>query len=205
MPPTARNSVDLPEPDGPVTRTRSPAATVKSSTASSNPAVGQAEFEVAGADLVIPGALDLDHRRRHRHEARNAGRHLEAAEPLDHRAPFGELGVGRDEEGQRILHPAEGGGGLHQAAELEGAGEIGRACDDERKHRRDLRIAGGEEGEALLAVHDRPPIAHHMGEALHQPGALGLLARQTARSARRSRAPAPARRGNRPRSAAGRN
>jgi hypothetical protein len=75
---------------------------------------------------------------------------VEAVEPFDHRGPFRQVAIGIDEEGKRGLHAAEGRGGLHQAAELHGAGEIGRADDDIGKNRRHLAIAGGEEGQALL-------------------------------------------------------
>ena len=62
------------------------------------------------------------------------GRALEAVEPLDDGAPFGELAIDVDEERQRALHAVEGGRGLHQAAELDRAGEIGRADHDKGKH-----------------------------------------------------------------------
>ena len=45
MPAIARNSVDLPEPDGPVTSTRSPGATTMSSAPTSGVAVGQPHGE----------------------------------------------------------------------------------------------------------------------------------------------------------------
>ena len=77
-----------------------------------------------------------------------------------------------DEERQRRLHAVEGGGGLHQAAELHRAGEIGRADHDIGKHHRGLRIARGEERQPLGAGHDLQPVADHAAEAFEQ--ALGL-------------------------------
>ena len=76
-----------------------------------------------------------------------------------------------DEERQRGLHAVEGGRGLHQRRRAGWAGEIGRAHHDEGKDDRGLAVAGGEEGELLVARHDLEPVADHAAEAVHQPAA----------------------------------
>ena len=97
-------------------------------------------------------------------------------EALDHRAPFGEAAIDADEHRKRALHLPEGVGGLHQPAELDGVGEIGRARHDKGEHHRGLRIAGGEEGELLLPRHDRHPVGDDIAEAQQQAVMLRLLA-----------------------------
>ena len=57
---------------------------------------------------------------------------------------------------------------LHQAAELDGPREIARRGDDERENDRDLIVAGAKPGQTFLALHDRPPVAHDVGEARSQ-------------------------------------
>jgi hypothetical protein len=108
--------------------------------------------------------------------ARVLGRDLEAVQPRDHGAPLRELAVGGDEERQRGLHAVERGRRLHQAAELDRAREIGRADHHERKHDRDLRVAGGEEGEPFGPLHDQHKVGDHLAEAVEQPIALRGLA-----------------------------
>src|SRR5207244_12319555 len=63
--------------------------------------------------------------------------------------PIGQGRVGIDEPAHGALHLAEGRGGLHQSAELDGAGKIARGRDDDREDRGDLAEAGGEPGEPL--------------------------------------------------------
>src|SRR5204863_1363194 len=76
----------------------------------------------------------------------------EAAQPLDHGLVFGDLGVARDNKGQRFLDAAEGRGDLHQPAELDLLGEIARRRDQERKYRRHLLVAVGEPAQFLAAA-----------------------------------------------------
>ena len=177
MPASARNNVDLPEPDGPLTSTRSPRPIEMSLALTSGTPFGSRTARSLNVTAArrrparpsITGGVTAT-------RARGRDRLVEAGQPLDHRAPFGQLAVDVDEDRQRVLHAAEGIGGLHQAAELDRAGEIGRADHDEGKHDRGLRIAGGEEGELLLPRHDRQPVGDHVAEAHQQPVAFGALA-----------------------------
>ncbi len=177
MPAIARNRVDLPAPDGPVTSTRSPAATVMSSAATSGVPCGSRTSRSSISTRSLPVARAIP-----RSPASSAprpaplDRDVEAVEPRDHRAPFRQLAIDVDEERQRALHAVERGRGLHQPAELDRAGEIGRADHDEGKYGRDLRVAGGQEGQLLGALHDQQEIADDATEAIEQPLALGGLA-----------------------------
>ena len=56
-------------------------------------------------------------------------------------------------------------GDLHQPAELDHLVEIARGRDDERKHDRQLGIAGGEPSQLFAAQDDPPPIADDPVEA----------------------------------------
>ncbi len=96
----------------------------------------------------------------------------------DHRAVLRDRLVSRDEIGQSRLHAVECGCRLHQAAELHGAGKIGRADHQIGKDHRGLRIALREERELLLPLHDRDPIANDEPEAAEVPLALGGFAMQ---------------------------
>src|SRR5204862_604794 len=100
----------------------------------------------------------------------------QAAHPRDHGLVFRDLGVARDDEGQRFLDTAEGRGDLHQPAELDLLGEIARRRDQERKYRRHLLVAVGEPAQFLAAADNAPPIGDDMGKALVEDGALALLA-----------------------------
>ena len=97
---------------------------------------------------------------------------------VHHRSVLRDRLVGRDEIGQRRLHAVESGCGLHQAAELHGAGEIGRAHHQIRKDHRSLRIALGEERQLLLPVHDGDPVDDDQPEAAEVTLALGGFAVQ---------------------------
>ena len=68
--------------------------------------------------------------------------------------------------------------GLHQPAELNGVGEVGRADDDVGEDDRDLRVARGQEGELLRAGHDPQPVADDGREALAEALAFGGFAPQ---------------------------
>ena len=124
MPAMARNNVDLPAPEGPVTSTRSPAANSDVLGGDEGLAVGQADVQTVDAIACASarGLTSID-RRRDRDAARPAA--IASSNPAsrcDDRAPFGDLTVGGDEIRQRALHAVEGRRGLHQAAELHGAG-----------------------------------------------------------------------------------
>src|SRR5205823_10296056 len=99
----------------------------------------------------------------------------EAAQPLDHGLVFGDLGVARDNEGQRFLDTAEGRGDLHQPAELDLLGEIARRRNQERKYRRHLLITVSEPAQFLAAADNAPPIRDDMRKALVEVYAYGLL------------------------------
>ena len=179
MPAIARNSVDLPAPDGPVTSTRSPAEMTMSSAATSGAALRQVHHEVLDPDGILAGVRrDVDPGRRGRGGLRALDRDIETVEPRDHRPPFRELPVRIDEKRQRGLHAAEGGRRLHQAAELDRAGEIRGADDDEGKDGRYLGIARGEEGQLLGARMICSQVADQPSEAVEQSLALIGLAAQ---------------------------
>ena len=190
MPAIARNSVDLPEPDGPVTSVRSPRANAKPSAATSGAPFGRRTARSSRPMRVAgrrPATCDR-WRRCRRRPARCRSHASKPSSRVDHRAPFRQRAIGRDEERQRVLHAAEGGRGLHHAAELHLAGEIGRRDQDVGKQHRGLRIARGEGRQLLGAAHDAEPVLDHAAEALEQPRALRGLAAAAARSARSSRA-----------------
>ena len=107
------------------------------------------------------------------HRARGGDRAVEAFQPFDHRAPFGQPPIGVDEDGQRALHAAEGLGGLRQPAELDNAGEIGRAHHHEGKHQGDLSVAGGQEGQPLVRDMIAIQLATKLPKRVEQPIALG--------------------------------
>ena len=121
---------------------------------------------------------DVDPRRRGRRGLRALDRDIETVEPRNHRPPFRELPIGIDEKRQRGLHAAEGGRRLHQAAELDRAGKIGGADDDEGKDGRYLGIARREEGELLGAQHDLHEVTDQPSEPVEQLLALIGLAAQ---------------------------
>ena len=86
MPAIARNSVDLPEPDGPVTSTGSPRGILTLSAATSGVAVRQVHRDVVEFDrAAIPGRFDLDHRRRMRRGPRRRHRQAKSIQALDDR------------------------------------------------------------------------------------------------------------------------
>lgn len=90
--------------------------------------------------------------------------------------PFGNLGVDADAEGQRALHPLDGEVRLHQRAERNGAGEVGRAHHQDGEHRRDMSVAGDEAGQPRLSQHQRGPVVNQHREPSRQFCALDRLA-----------------------------
>ena len=60
---------------------------------------------------------------------------------LRHRRPGGDVGIGIDDEGQRILHRDEGVDDLHQPAHLYRPREIARRRDEVREDDRRLAVA----------------------------------------------------------------
>ena len=85
--------------------------------------------------------------------------------PLHHRLILGDLGVGVDDERQRVLHLAESRGDLHQPAQLDHLVEIARGGNDEGKDDRQLAIPGGEPGQLFAPLDDPPPIPDDPREA----------------------------------------
>ena len=101
---------------------------------------------------------------------------FEAVEPRQHGLPFGKLRIGLDEIRECSFHAPEGRRRLHQAAEADRAGKVGRPSSQDRHDHLQLAVARRKEGQPLLAPHDRRPIFLNQGEATHQPLALGGLA-----------------------------
>ena len=138
MPAMARNSVDLPEPDGPVTSTLLAAARcAMPSAATSGVPFGSRDREIVERDRLAASPA----------RPRSTGgvvaaacalrdRGVEAGQPLDHRAPFREL---RDRRRRRTTARSarcrRRDAVCVSAAELDRAGEIGRADHDERETR----------------------------------------------------------------------
>ena len=107
---------------------------------------------------------------------RGDDRLVEAGQTFDDRAPFGKAAIDVDENRKGILHLAEGVCRLHQSAELYGAGEIGGAHHDVRKHDGSLPVAGCQKGKFFLPRHDRQPVGNDVAEAQQQSVAFGALA-----------------------------
>src|SRR2546423_9836024 len=101
---------------------------------------------------------------------------VKAAQPLDDRLVFGDLGVARHNERKRILHLAEGRGDLHQPAELDLLCEIARRRDDKREDDRQLLLAAGEPGELLASTNDVPPIQHAVRKTVLEYAVFAALA-----------------------------
>ena len=117
-PASARNKVDLPAPDGPLTSTRSPSLIVMSFALISGTPLGSrtdrslklTAFASAGATAMTGGVTAA---------SRAAAIELiEARQSFDHRAPFRELPIDVDENRQCALNLTEGVCRLHQSAEL---------------------------------------------------------------------------------------
>ena len=137
-------------------------------------AVGQADREMIDGDFATAVVgQDFDDRRIERRGTAGLDRAFEPGQPRHHRLILGDRPVCGDEIGQRSLHAVEGRAGLHQAAELHAAGEIGWAHHDIGKDHRSLRIARGEEGQLLSAPHDRDPIVGKKSEAGQMALAFG--------------------------------
>src|SRR5262249_45050180 len=150
VPAIARNSVDLPAPDGPVSSTRSPAAMAMSlatisavpcgsrtrrSSISTRSLPSRAETTIAG--VAVAAARDGARGRGGGGAPRPAPRMVEGAARREPPPPLRELAIGVDDKRQRALHAGERGGGLHQPAELNRSGKIGGTDHDEGKDDRD--------------------------------------------------------------------
>ena len=176
MPAMARNSVDLPAPEGPVISVRSPSRKVSASAATTGSPCGSRTRSCLSS-IACAAGRNADRGGACREVPRACNRHLEAVETRDNGAPFGEPAVDRDEEGQRPVDFVEGVCRLLDAAELQLAGKkVGRRHQDIGKDHRCLRIALGEDGQTLGAAHDAVPVGDDAAEAAHQPLALGGLA-----------------------------
>ena len=175
-PRSARNSVDLPAPDGPVTSTLSPGAISTLSAATSGWPFGSCTEGRRSPSTCGRRAPATPMRGLRRGGLRLRDRGIEAVEPGDHRAPFREIAVDVDEDESASRTLSKARGGLHQPAELDLAGEIGGAHHDVREHRRDLPVARGQEGQPLQRAHDLPPVGDHEGEPVLQARVLRGLA-----------------------------
>src|SRR6185503_11876777 len=89
---------------------------------------------------------------------RSFDRTMEADQTIDGRLPLRECRIDADEPRQRFAHEPECAGGLHQAAEWNGAREKTRRGDDEREDHRELSVARREPRQLLGLPHDQPPI-----------------------------------------------
>ena len=176
-PAMARNSVDLPEPDGPVTKTRSAGWIVKASAATRGVPFGSFTSSCFERDRRrAAGWCQADGRLMRRRVCGRGHRHLEAVETGDDRAPFRQRPVGHHEERQRTLDAREGRCRLHHVAELDLLGEEGRRHQHVGKDHGSLLIARRERGEALGPAHDGVPVADHEAEATEETAAFGALA-----------------------------
>ncbi|MCY1517971.1 hypothetical protein D9M68_526750 [compost metagenome] len=98
----------------------------------------------------------------------------EAAETVEGGAVPGEGVVRLAEERQRVLHLAEGLGGLHHVAQLDGATEEARCLEDKGEHHGDLADGEVEAIELQAPVDQRPDIADQRGEPPQQRAPLNL-------------------------------
>ena len=201
MPASARNSVDFPEPERPVMTTEWPRSSTRSASASSFAPFGSSM--VASRICTAPSGASASVRSGAERGARRDHRAVERGEPLDDGVPLRQIGIPGDEPRQRVLHPAERAGRLGQPAQRDLAGEEARCGDDEREHHRHLLVARGERVQHLGALHDRPPVADHAGEAMAEQRPSPRPRRSRARCLPCSRARAPGCSGNRPPRAAG--
>ena len=192
MPAMARNKVDLPEPDGPVSSVRSPPRRLSPSAETSGVPLGSRTMSWRRSIALPPSDdnhADRVARGRQRRGARD--RRLKPVETGDDGAPVRQRAVDRDEERQRLLHAAEGGCRLRHAAELDLVGEIGRRHQDVGKDHGGLRIARGERGQPLGPAHDAVPVFDHVVETLPTAAGARRSRPAAARSARRFPAPEP--------------
>ena len=138
--------------------------------------VGRLDAQRAQLDRVALLVAALDHALRQRLR-RAIGVRREPRQALDGGAPVGEAGVGVDEPAQRTLHLAERLRGLHQAAELQPAGEVARRRGEHREHVGELPIAGREPREPLGGADQRVPVRAHRIEHLRQALPFARFAR----------------------------
>src|SRR5262249_27487922 len=99
----------------------------------------------------------------------------EGEQALDAGPPRRELRVAVDEPAERVLDPAEGGGDLHQLAELDGPGEVARSRHQDGEDTGGLAVACREPGDALLHPNELPPVVEDRREALAQAPLLKRL------------------------------
>src|SRR6185503_9768068 len=115
----------------------------------------------------------LDNLQRRAGACRAGDAPLETVESLDDGLPLGKLRIRLDEERKGPLNPPEGRRCLHQAAQADRARKIDWARGQDRHYDLHLVVSRREEGQPLLAVHDRGPVFSDLGEVSHQPSALG--------------------------------
>ena len=177
MPEMTRNSVDLPEPEGPVSeRALAFLAKRDSSLATIGVPSGKSMQEVVERDGLTPagsgvrfgpfvpsifGILD---------------RVVERGEAVDHRFESGERVVIIDEESERAFDPAERAGRLRHDAERDGAGKVERRGEDVGDDPGQLPIARGEGEQLHAAVDEGEPVPDDPAEAATERSLLGALA-----------------------------
>ncbi len=174
MPARARNSVDLPEPERPVTTTEWPGTKrisapssrlVPLGSVSVRPLTSSASPAGAGRNRPLPTAARATTMARWKEVRRSTVARQLARD-----------GICADEPGHAALHVAEGVGGLRQAAQRKLAGEIARCRDDDGEDDGDLVVAGDQGVQQLGPPHDRPPVVDHVAEPVAQVQLLLRLA-----------------------------
>ncbi len=129
----ARNSVDLPTPEGPTTSVDSCGTSARSPTWASLRPSGSAR-STSGSDRIGPSAATVVMRgSRVSSRADALERVLERSQTLDGGAEIGEPDVAVDEEVHRAVDGAEGVGGLAEAAEVDHLHVIERRDHDDRE------------------------------------------------------------------------
>ena len=175
-PAIVRSSDVLPLPDGPVTSRCSSASQAPARYVQQLATIGRLDAQRASSIESRGSSLRSTHALRQRLR-RAIGVRREPRQALDGGAPVGEAGVGVDEPAQRTLHLAERLRGLHQAAELQPAGEVARRRGEHREHVGELPIAGREPGEPLGGADQRVPVRAHRIEHLRQALPFARFAR----------------------------
>ncbi|OIQ72859.1 hypothetical protein GALL_455100 [mine drainage metagenome] len=100
----------------------------------------------------------------------------EGLQPLDRGAPVGNRSIRTDEPRQCALHLAEGLCRLGQSTELDLPGEIARSSHQNGEDDGELAVERAVPGEQLLPLHDAPPVAPDVGEAVAVAGEFAPLA-----------------------------
>ena len=126
----ARNSVDLPEPDGPESNALA-ARQFQMFGLDDVPAVRQDEIDVIEIDRHGAGGSGNPRRAGVGKRLRLVDRRVERVETIDHRFEAGKISIIIHEEGERIRHLRERAGGLRHRAEFDLAGEVKRRSEDE--------------------------------------------------------------------------